>query len=80
VSIVWGNPVFRLSMVRRWPSTETGGYVNLFRNLAAVIRDGVEQDVKWEESASVIEIIELAQRSSRERRTLELIDGERAIT
>ena len=32
----------------------------MFRNLATVIRDGTELDVKWEESVSVIEIIELA--------------------
>jgi predicted dehydrogenase len=74
VSVVWGNPVSRLSAVYRWPSTETGGYVNLFRNLAAVIRDGAEQDVKWEESALVVEIIELAHQSSREKRTV-VIDG-----
>jgi len=55
-----------------WPSNEQGGYVNLFRNLAAVIQDGAEQDIKWEESASVIEMVELAHQSSRERRTLEV--------
>ncbi|KAI0265158.1 NAD-P-binding protein [Gloeopeniophorella convolvens] len=55
-----------------WPSTEPGAYVNLFRNLGAVIRDGAEQEVKWEEAASVIELIELAHQSSRERRTLEV--------
>ncbi|KAI0291699.1 hypothetical protein BC826DRAFT_1021715 [Russula brevipes] len=44
----------------RWPTTNQGGYINLFRNLAA--------DVRWEESASVIEIIELAHQSSKERR------------
>ncbi|KAI0306951.1 NAD-P-binding protein [Multifurca ochricompacta] len=56
----------------RWPSTEPGGYVNLFRNLASVIRDGAEQGIKWEESVSVIEIVELAHQSSKERRTLEV--------
>jgi len=55
-----------------WPSIEQGGYVNLFRNLAAVIRDGAEQDIKWEESVSVIEMVELAHQSSKERRTLEV--------
>ena len=58
--------------VRRWPSNEQGGYVNLFRNLAAVIKDGAEQDIKWEESVSVIEMVELAHQSSKERRTLEV--------
>ncbi|KAH9994084.1 NAD-binding protein [Russula compacta] len=56
----------------RWPSTERGGYINLFRNLAAVISDGAEPDIKWEESASVVEIVELAHQSAKERRTLEV--------
>ena len=64
-----GQASLRPSAVRRWPSTETCGYVNLLRNFAAVIRDGAKQDVKWEE---VIEITELAHQSSRERRTLEV--------
>jgi len=55
-----------------WPSIKQGEYVNLFRNLAAVIRDGAEQDIKWEESVSVIEMVELAHQSSKERRTLEV--------
>jgi hypothetical protein len=58
--------------MHRWPSTEQGGYTNLFRNLAAVIQGDAEQDIKWNESASVIEIIELAHQSSKERRTLEV--------
>lgn len=45
-------------------------YINLFENVAAVIRDGAEQLVKWEESAQVIELIELAYQSAREERTL----------
>ena len=57
---------------RRWPSIDRGGYVNLFRNLAGVIREGAEQDIKWEESVSVIEMVELAHQSSKERRTLEV--------
>ncbi|CAK5275732.1 unnamed protein product [Mycena citricolor] len=48
-----------------WPS-EPGCYADLFRNLAAVIREGAEQAVKWEESASVIEMVELAKKSSKE--------------
>ncbi|KAI9513162.1 NAD-P-binding protein [Russula earlei] len=54
----------------KWPSLERGGYINLFRNLAAVILDGAEQDVKWGESVSVIEIVELAHQSSKGKRTL----------
>ncbi|TBU23481.1 oxidoreductase [Dichomitus squalens] len=53
-----------------WPSTERGQYVKLFENVAAVIRDGAEQAVKWEESAEVIELIELAYKSAAEERTL----------
>ncbi|KAH9894410.1 oxidoreductase [Cubamyces lactineus] len=53
-----------------WPSTERGSYISLFENVAAVIRDGAEQIVKWEQSAEVIELIELAYQSAREERTL----------
>nr|VWO95202.1 Transcriptional regulator [Ganoderma boninense] len=53
-----------------WPSTERGQYIKLFENVAAVIRDGAEQAVKWEESAEVVELIELAYKSSAEERTL----------
>ncbi|KAI0824645.1 oxidoreductase [Trametes gibbosa] len=53
-----------------WPSTERGAYVGLYENVAAVIRDGAEQAVKWEQSAEVIELIELAYQSAREERTL----------
>ncbi|CDO74620.1 hypothetical protein BN946_scf184325.g7 [Trametes cinnabarina] len=53
-----------------WPSTERGTYIKLFENLAAVIREGAEQAVKWEQSAEVIELIELAYQSAREERTL----------
>ncbi|THH09930.1 hypothetical protein EW146_g8533 [Bondarzewia mesenterica] len=55
-----------------WPSSEPGSYVGLFRNLAAAIREGAEQAVKVEESALVIEIIELAKKSSKEGRTIEV--------
>ena len=54
----------------RGPSTERGSYAKLYENAAAVIRDGAEQAVKWEESAEVIEIIELAYQSAREERTV----------
>lgn len=49
-----------------WPSEDAGCYTDLFRNLAAVIRDGAEPAVKWSEAAAVIEMIELAYKSSRE--------------
>ena len=42
----------------------------MYKNVAAVIREGAEPAVKWEESAEVIELIELAYQSSREERTL----------
>lgn len=56
-----------------WPSSEAGSYTELFRNLAAVIRDQrVALAVKWEEATDVIEIIELAHKSSREGVTIEV--------
>ncbi|EIM88136.1 NAD-P-binding protein [Stereum hirsutum FP-91666 SS1] len=55
-----------------WPSKEPGAYVNLFKNLAATIRGTAEQEVKWEQSAGAIEVIELAHKSSKEGRTIEL--------
>ncbi|EPQ59911.1 hypothetical protein GLOTRDRAFT_27456, partial [Gloeophyllum trabeum ATCC 11539] len=53
-----------------WPTEEAGCYVELWKNLAEVIRNGKEQAVKWEESAAVIEIIELAYLSSKEGKTI----------
>ncbi|KAI0677009.1 oxidoreductase [Trametes maxima] len=53
-----------------WPSSERGSYIGLYENAAAVIRQGAEQAVKWEQSAEVIELIELAYESAREERTL----------
>ncbi|TFK92839.1 oxidoreductase [Polyporus arcularius HHB13444] len=53
-----------------WPTTERGQYIKLFENVAAAISEGAEQLVKWEESAEVIELIELAYQSAREERTL----------
>ncbi|KAF5369971.1 hypothetical protein D9758_001186 [Tetrapyrgos nigripes] len=55
-----------------WPSTEPGCYVSLFRNLAAAIRDKAELAVKWEEATAVIEIVELAHKSSEEGITISL--------
>ncbi|KAF7355197.1 NAD binding rossmann fold [Mycena sanguinolenta] len=52
-----------------WPS-EVGCYANLFRNLAAAIRDGAELAIKWEEATAVIELVELAHKSSKEGKTL----------
>ncbi|KAL4241475.1 Gfo/Idh/MocA family oxidoreductase [Abortiporus biennis] len=53
-----------------WPSSAKGDYVNLFRDLAAAIREGKEPAVKWQESAEVIELIQLAHQSAKEERTL----------
>ncbi|CCM04865.1 uncharacterized protein FIBRA_07058 [Fibroporia radiculosa] len=53
-----------------WPSTEKGNYAGLFEDLAKTIREGKEQAVKWDESAEVIELIELAYKSAKEERTL----------
>ncbi|KAF9029462.1 NAD-P-binding protein [Hymenopellis radicata] len=55
-----------------WPSSAAGQYVELFRNLAGVIREGAPQQVKWMQSVSVIEIIELALKSSKEGITITL--------
>jgi len=55
----------------RVPSAR-GTFESLFRNLAAAIRDDKPLEVKWEEAASVIQIIELAKRSSLEGKTVEV--------
>ncbi|KAJ7047504.1 hypothetical protein C8F04DRAFT_1059091 [Mycena alexandri] len=52
-----------------WPS-EPGCYADLFRNLAAAIREGAEQAIKWEEATAVIEMVELAHKSSKEGTTI----------
>lgn len=46
--------------------------MDLFKNLAAVIRDGAAPEIKWEEATDVIEMVELAHQSSREGRTLDV--------
>ncbi|TFK55837.1 NAD-P-binding protein [Heliocybe sulcata] len=53
-----------------WPTEEAGCYVELWKNLGEAIRNGKEQAVKWEESAAVIEMIELSHQSSKEGRTV----------
>jgi len=55
-----------------WPSDSTGCYTDLFRNLAAAIREGADLLVPWEEAQAVIELIELARKSSKEGRTLDV--------
>ncbi|KAF9008917.1 hypothetical protein BDQ17DRAFT_1301119 [Cyathus striatus] len=55
-----------------WPSEEAGKYIELFKNLAGAIREGKELEVKWNEAAAVIEMIELAKKSSREGITVEI--------
>ncbi|KAL5488233.1 hypothetical protein ACEPAI_6341 [Sanghuangporus weigelae] len=57
---------------KQWPSRDAGCYVELFKNLAGAIRNGEELKVKWEEAATVLEIIEAAHRSSKEERTITL--------
>ncbi|KDQ64707.1 hypothetical protein JAAARDRAFT_28352 [Jaapia argillacea MUCL 33604] len=56
----------------QWPTEEKGCYVELFKNLAEAIRNGAELAVKWEEATAVIEMIELAYKSSKEMRTVEV--------
>ncbi|KIJ05798.1 hypothetical protein PAXINDRAFT_103631 [Paxillus involutus ATCC 200175] len=56
-----------------WPSRAPGQYIELFRNLAGAIRNNEEMGVKWAETTQVIEMIELAYRSSAEGRTLEVL-------
>ncbi|KAJ3818622.1 hypothetical protein F5878DRAFT_728729 [Lentinula raphanica] len=53
-----------------WPSEEPGCYANLYRNLAAAIRENAELKVKWEEATAVVEMIELAKKSVREGKTI----------
>lgn len=55
-----------------WPSEAPGQYIGLFRNLARAIRNNEEPEVKWAETTQVIEMIELAYKSSKEARTLVL--------
>nr|GAT54013.1 NAD binding rossmann fold [Mycena chlorophos] len=52
-----------------WPS-EPGRYADLFRNLAAAIRDGADLAIPWAEAASVIELVELAHKSAKEGATI----------
>lgn len=59
-------------LVSRWPTQEKGAYIDLFRNLADAIRQGVDLSVKWDEVITVLECIELAHRSSKEERTISL--------
>ncbi|KAF8631258.1 hypothetical protein AX15_002585 [Amanita polypyramis BW_CC] len=54
-----------------WSSVNSGSYIELFKNLGAVIRDGAEPAVKWEEATAVVELIELAHRSAREGVTVD---------
>ncbi|KAJ3728977.1 hypothetical protein DFJ43DRAFT_1132954 [Lentinula guzmanii] len=56
-----------------WPSEESGCYTDLYRNLAATIRENAELKVKWEEATAVIEMIELARKSAREGKTIDVL-------
>jgi predicted dehydrogenase len=55
-----------------WPSKEKGNYLALFEDLAKTIRQGTPPAIKFKESAEVLEIIELALKSSTEGRTLDI--------
>ncbi|KAF7790862.1 hypothetical protein EIP86_001820 [Pleurotus ostreatoroseus] len=55
-----------------WPTKHKGDYAGLFVDVAQAIREGKPQAVKWEESAEVIELIELAYKASKEGRTLDV--------
>jgi predicted dehydrogenase len=52
--------------------SEKGSYNLLFENLANAITSGADLQVKFEQSAAVIQVIELAFLSSREGRTVEV--------
>ena len=65
--------IVRLTLYKySWPSKEKGNYAGLFEDLAKSIRQGTPQAVKWEESAEILEIIELAFKSSKEGRTVDV--------
>jgi hypothetical protein len=55
-----------------WPSDAPGQYIGLFKNLAGAIRNNEELEVKWAETTQVIEMIELAYKSSAAGCTLEV--------
>jgi len=55
-----------------WPTLESGAYVDLFRNLAGAIRNGVQIAVQWEEVITQLELIELAHASSKTGRSINL--------
>ncbi|CAE6539865.1 unnamed protein product [Rhizoctonia solani] len=52
--------------------SEKGSYQSLFENLANAITSGADLQVKFEQSAAVIQMIELAMQSSKEGRTLDV--------
>ncbi|CAE6419459.1 unnamed protein product [Rhizoctonia solani] len=53
-------------------TSEKGSYQSLFENLAGAITLGADLQVKFEQSAAVIQMIELAMLSSKEGRTVEV--------
>ena len=55
-----------------WPTKHKGAYSGLFIDVAKAIRQGRAPAVRWEESAQVIELIELAYKASKEGRTLDV--------
>lgn len=53
-----------------WPSEAKGDYSLLFKDLAGCIREGKTPAIPWQESAEVIELIELAHQSATQHQTL----------
>jgi predicted dehydrogenase len=51
-------------------TSEKGTYQELYKNLAAGIRENAELKVKWNEAAMVMLIVDLAIQSSKEGRTI----------
>jgi hypothetical protein len=51
---------------------DAGCYVELFKNIAAAIRECASLAVRWEEATAVIEMIELAKKSSSEGLTIDV--------
>jgi hypothetical protein len=62
----------RLPLIDSWPSLDAGCYVELFKNIAAAIRECASLAVRWEEATAVIEMIELAKKSSSEGLTIDV--------
>ena len=69
---MWTAPSSPDSSVRRSVETLPGAYEAFYRGMADAIAEGAPVPVKPEDAADVVRIIELALRSHRERRTIDL--------